>query len=60
MKFKTLKPFNRCAPFNPPPLSSPATRGRISGGGLSYLNGLPSMNSGPELVEGNVLNEFFA
>ena len=24
--FKTFKPFNRCAPFNPPPPSSPASR----------------------------------
>jgi hypothetical protein len=24
--------FNRCAPFKPPPLSSPATRGRMKEG----------------------------
>jgi hypothetical protein len=34
-KFKPFKPFNRYAPFksfNPPPLSSPVTRGRIKEG----------------------------
>ena len=38
-KFKTFKPFNRCAPFKPPPsfdaaqdrLSSPASRGMKEG-----------------------------
>ena len=30
--FKSFKPFNRCAPFNPPPLSSPASRGRMKEG----------------------------
>jgi hypothetical protein len=38
--FKTFKPFNRCAPFNPLPsfdvtqdrLSSPVTRGRMKEG----------------------------
>jgi len=28
-RFKKFKSFNRCAPFKPPPLSSPALRGRI-------------------------------
>jgi hypothetical protein len=28
LKFQTFKPFNRFAPFNPPPSSSPASRGR--------------------------------
>ena len=26
--FKSFKPFNRCAPFKPPPVSSPRPRGR--------------------------------
>jgi hypothetical protein len=30
--FKSFKPFNRCAPLNPPPLSSPAVRGRMKEG----------------------------
>jgi len=30
--FKPFKQFNRYAPFNPPPLSSPATRGRMKEG----------------------------
>jgi hypothetical protein len=30
--FKTFKPFNRYAPFNPLPLSSPASRGRMKEG----------------------------
>jgi hypothetical protein len=35
-----FQPFNRCALFKPPPLSSPATRGRIKERGLNDLNGL--------------------
>ena len=31
-RFKSFKPFNRFAPFKPPPLSSPATRGRMKEG----------------------------
>jgi hypothetical protein len=31
--FKPFKPFNRCAPFNPPPLSSPAIAGEDEEGG---------------------------
>jgi hypothetical protein len=30
--FQPFKKFNRYAPFNPPPLSSPASRGRIKEG----------------------------
>jgi len=47
--FKTLKPLNRCAPFNPPPLVLPRDAGEDEGGGLSDLNGLNILN----LVRGN-------
>jgi hypothetical protein len=30
--FQSFKPFNHCAQFKPPPLSSPASRGRIKEG----------------------------
>jgi hypothetical protein len=42
--FKLFKLFHRCAPFNPSPLSSPATRGEDEGGGLIDLNGLNGLN----------------
>jgi hypothetical protein len=42
--FKTFKTFNRCALFNPPPLSSPAEAGEDEGGGLIALNGLKVLN----------------
>jgi hypothetical protein len=42
--FQTFKPFNRFAPFKPPPLSSPATVGEDYGGGRDGLNGLNDWN----------------
>ena len=42
--FKPFKPFNRCAPFNPPPLVLPRVAGEEEGGGLIVLNGLNVLN----------------
>ena len=42
--FKTLKSFNRCAPFNPPPLVLPRGAGEDEGGGLNFFNGLNVLN----------------
>jgi len=36
--FKPFKPFNRCAPFNPPPLVLPRGAGEDEGEGLNVLN----------------------
>jgi hypothetical protein len=36
--FKTFKPFNRSAPFKPPPFVLPRDAGEDSGGGLNGLN----------------------
>ena len=43
-RFKTFKPFNRCAQFNPPPLVLPRGAGEDEGGGLIVLNGLNDLN----------------
>jgi hypothetical protein len=42
--FNRFARFNRYAPFKPPPLSSPATRGRMKEGGLNSLNDLNCLN----------------
>jgi hypothetical protein len=44
LKFKTFKPFNRYAPFKPPPYVLPRDAGEETGGGLSDLNGLNVLN----------------
>jgi hypothetical protein len=47
--FKTFKPFNRCAPFHPSPLSSPATRGRMKEG-VERLKRLELFEPKPNLI----------
>jgi len=42
--FKPFKPFNRCAPCNPPPLVLPRGAGEDEGEGLIVFNGLNDLN----------------
>ena len=42
--FKTFKPFNRYAPFKPPPLVLPRDAGEDEGRGFNDLNFLNGLN----------------
>ena len=58
VKFKPFKPFNRCAPFKPPPVSSPATRGRTQEGQASPYTSRTGGNSTPGGTRGVAFEPF--